>query len=82
MGVKKDRLAYIEELDVVKDLVVVREVIGGDQINTGILLDLPVSETESLSLSQKVLLRDLITPVSLSGLLEVSQDSHTRESQN
>lgn len=82
MGVKKDRLAYIEELDVVKDLVVVREVIGGDQINTGILLDLPVSETESLSLGQKVLLRDLITPVSLSGLLEVSQDSHTRESQN
>lgn len=71
-----------EELDVVKDLVVVREVIGRDDVDTGILLDLPVSSTESLSLSQEISLRDLVRPVSLSSLLEVSQGSHTGETQN
>lgn len=60
---------YIEELDVIEDLVVVGEVIGRDNVDTSILLDLPVSETESLSLSKEVILRDFVGPVSLGGFL-------------
>ena len=37
-----DKLAYIEQLDVVKNLVVVREVVTSDRIDTSILLDFPV----------------------------------------
>lgn len=66
----------------VQDLVVEGKVVGGDDINTGILLDLPVSKTESLSLSNEVLLGDLVGPVSLGGLLEISQGSHTGETQD
>jgi hypothetical protein len=73
---------HVKQLDVVKDLVVEGEVVGGDDVDTGILLDLPVSKTETLSLSEEGLLGDLVGPVSFSGLLEVSQDSHTRETQD
>lgn len=66
----------------VQDLVVEGKVVGGDDINTSILLDLPVSKTESLSLSNEVFLGDLVGPVSFSGLLEISQGSHTRETQD
>lgn len=73
---------YTEELDVVEDLVVESKVVAGDHINTSILLELPVLQTESLSLSQELITRDLVTPVSLSGLLEVTELSHTRETQD
>lgn len=66
----------------VKNLVVEGEVVGGDDVDTGILLDLPVSKTKSLTLSDESLLGDLVGPVGFSGLLEVSQGSHTRETQN
>ena len=79
-GVGKN--TYTEELDVVQDLVVEGKVVGGNDINTSILLDLPVSETESLSLSNEIFLRDFIGPVSFSGLLQISQGSHTRETQD
>lgn len=74
--------AYTEELDVIQDLVVEGKVVGGNDIDTGILLDFPVSETESLSLSNEVFLGDLVGPVSFSGLLKISQGSHTRETQD
>ena len=66
----------------VKDLVVEGEVIAGDDIDTSILLDLPVLLTKSLSLSQQLITRDLVTPVSLGGLLEVTESSHAGETQN
>jgi hypothetical protein len=47
----------------VKDLVVEGEVVAGNDIDTGILLDLPVSKTEALGLSKEVSLRDLAAPV-------------------
>lgn len=46
-----------------EDLVVEGEVVAGDDVDTGILLDLPVSKTEALGLSEEVGLRDLSTPV-------------------
>lgn len=46
-----------------EDLIVESKVVGGNDVDTGILLDLPVSKTESLGLSEEVSLRDLATPV-------------------
>lgn len=58
-----ERGTYAEVLDVAEDLVVQGKVVGGDDINTGILLDLPVSEPEPLGLGEKLILRDLAAPV-------------------
>lgn len=101
-----ERGTYAEVLDVAEDLVVQGKVVGGDDINTGILLDLPVSEPEPLGLGEKLILRDLAAPVwfaplasvlnwkvdahsavllaltSLSSLLQVTVDSHARETEN
>lgn len=66
----------------VKDLVIEGEVIAGDDVDTSILLDLPVLLTESLSLRNQVITGELSTPVSLSGLLQVTESSHTGETQN
>lgn len=70
---------YIEELDVVEDVVVEGEVVRRDDVDTGILLDLPVGETEPLALSEEILLRDLVGPVSLIRLLEVPKDANATE---
>lgn len=67
-GVLADFGTYTEVLDLVKNLVVECEVIAWNGVNAGILLDLPVSETESLSLSEKLGLGKLATPVCLSCL--------------
>lgn len=54
---------YTKVLDLVKDVVVESEVVAGDDIDASILLDLPVSKTEALGLSEEVRLRNLSTPV-------------------
>lgn len=59
----KRRDTYTKVLDLMKDMVVESKVVAGDDIDTSILLDLPVSKTEALGLSKKVRLRDLSTPV-------------------
>lgn len=64
--------AYVEELNVVKDVVVKGKVVAGDDIDASILLDLPVSKAEPLTLGEQVLLGKLAAPVSLIGLLEVT----------
>lgn len=46
-----------------EDLIVQSKVVAGDDVDTGILLDLPVSKTEALGLSEEISLRDLATPV-------------------
>ena len=66
----------------VKDLDVEGELIAGDDLDTSILMDLPVLLTESLSLRKQVITGELSTPVSLGGLLEVTESSHTGETQN
>ena len=47
----------------VEDLVVEGEVIAGDDIDTGILLDLPVGQTKALGLLEELSLGELSTPV-------------------
>ena len=59
----KRQETYTEVLDVGEDLVVEGEVVAWDDVDAGILLDLPVSESESLGLSEEVILRDLAAPV-------------------
>lgn len=71
-----------EELVVVEDLIVEGEVVAGNNIDTGILLDLPVLETKTLALSEELIAGDLVRPVSLSSLLEVTESSHAGETQN
>jgi predicted transcriptional regulator len=44
---------------VVEDVVVEGEVVAGDDIDAGILLDLPVLESQPLALSEEVLARQL-----------------------
>lgn len=73
---------HVEELDVVEDVVVKGKVVGGDDVNTGVLLDLPVGESEALSLGEEVGLRDLVGPVGLVGLLEVPKGSHAAARSN
>jgi hypothetical protein len=57
---------------VVQNLVVERKVVAGDDVGTGILLQLPVSSTERLSSLEQRLLRDLSAPVSFGGFLELT----------
>lgn len=73
---------YGEHLDVVENVVVEGEVVAGDNIDTGVLLDLPVLETESLTLSEEIISGELTAPVCLVGLLQVSETSHAGETQN
>ena len=54
---------YTEVLDVRQDLVVESKVIAGDDVDTGILLDLPVRETKTLGLGEQVGLGELPAPV-------------------
>lgn len=53
-------------------MVVEGKVIGRDDVDTGVLLDLPVSKSQPLALGQEVGLGDLVGPVRLIGLLQVS----------
>ena len=74
--------AYPKELDVVQNMVVERKVVAGDDIDAGILLDVPVFLPQALALTQKLIAGELSTPVGLGGFLEVTIDSHARETQD
>lgn len=67
--------SYVEELDVVQDVVVVGEVIGRNDVDASVLLDLPVCESQPLTLSEEVGLGELVAPVGLVGLFEVPEDT-------
>jgi hypothetical protein len=54
---------YAKVLDVRENLVVQGKVVAGDDVDAGILLDLPVSQTEPLGLGKQLRLRDLSSPV-------------------
>jgi hypothetical protein len=56
-------------LDVREDLIVESKVVAGDDVDAGILLDLPMSQTQPLGLLEELGLRDLAAPVSLRSLL-------------
>lgn len=74
--------AYAKVLDVSENLVVESEVIAGNNVYACIFLDFPVLKTQTLGLSEEVSLRELASPVSLCCLLQVTVDSHTRETED
>lgn len=57
------REAYTKVLDVAQNLVIQGKVVGGDDVDASILLDLPMGEPQPLGLGEKVILGDLATPV-------------------
>ena len=65
-----------------EDLIVKSKVVGWDDVNTGILLDLPVGKTETLGLREELLLGDLASPVVLGGLLKVTVGTHAWETED
>lgn len=71
-----------KQLGLSQNLIVEGKVVAGDLSHTSSLLDLPVLETETLALGEKLLARDLATPVSFRGLLQVTELTHTGETQN
>lgn len=56
-------LTYTKVLDVGEDLVVQGEVVAGDDVDTSILLDLPVGKTKTLGLGKEVGLGKVASPV-------------------
>lgn len=58
-------------------MVVEGKVVGRDDVDTGILLDLPVGKSQPLTLGEKVGLGDLASPVRLVGLLQVTENTDT-----
>ncbi len=77
-----EKKTYTEVLDLVEDLIVESEVIARDYIYAGLLLDVPVFKTESLSFAQELSLGKLATPVCFGRLLQVTIDTHTRETED
>ena len=73
---------YTEVLDLVENLIVEGKVVAGDDIDAGLLLDIPVLKTKSLGLAQELSLRELAAPVCFSRLLQVTVDSHARETED
>ena len=75
-------MAYIEELDVVEQVIVEGEVVAGDDVNTGVLLDLPVLQSQPLALLEQVVPRELVSPVCLVCLLELAVGTHAGEAED
>lgn len=69
---KKSMQTYAEELDVIQDMIVEREVVAGNGTSAGVLLDLPVRSTKSLSGLFEVFGLELTGPVCLSSFLELT----------
>jgi hypothetical protein len=63
-------------------LTVEGKVVARDGVNTGLLDQGPVLSTETLALSKELITSGLATPVSLSGLLQVTDPTHTGETEN
>ena len=63
-------------------MVVESEVVARDDVDAGLLLDIPVLKTESLGLAEQISLGELSAPVCLGRLLQVTVGSHTRETEN
>ena len=73
---------YTKELDMIKNVIVEREVIARDNVDTGLLLYLPVGKTKTLAFGEQVLLGQLSAPVGFCCFLEVTVYSHTRETED
>ncbi len=71
--------AYTEVLDVSEDLIIKSKVVARNDIDTCILLDLPVGETEALGLGQEIGLGKFATPVLTHKSAAASQNTISRE---
>ena len=56
-------MSYTKVLDLSQNVVVEGEVVAGDDIDTSVLLDLPVGETKSLGLGEESILSESTLPV-------------------
>jgi hypothetical protein len=65
-----------------EDLIVESEVIAGNDVDASLLLNVPVLKAESLCLSEELSLGDLASPVSFSGLLQLTVCSHAGETED
>jgi hypothetical protein len=74
--------AYVKKLNVVKKVVVEGEVVARDDVDAGILLDLPVLQSQALTLLQQLVPRELVCPVGLVGLLELTIRAHAGKPEN
>lgn len=59
----RETVAYTKVLDLGQHLVVEGKVIAGDDVDAGVLLDLPVGQPKALGLGEEVGLGDLASPV-------------------
>ncbi|KAK9459163.1 uncharacterized protein V1516DRAFT_681137, partial [Lipomyces oligophaga] len=66
----------------IEDLVVERKVIGGNDIDTGSLLELPVLFTKLLSNLEKFLNRGLSGPIGLCNLFQLTKSTNTRKTKD
>lgn len=74
--------AYVEELDVVKKVIIESKVIAGDDIDASVLLDLPVLQSQTLALLEQVVPRELVSPVCFIRLLELTVRTHAGETED
>lgn len=65
-----------------KNLIIKSEVIAGNDIDACLLLNIPVFKTKSLGFTEEVGLRELATPIGFGGFLQVTIDSHARETED
>jgi hypothetical protein len=63
-------------------LVIEREVIARNDVDTSLLLNLPMIETESFALTEQFVAGELASPVGLGGFLEITVHSHAREAED
>ena len=76
------RKTDVEELNMIENMIVKGEVVAGNDIDSSLLLDVPVLQTETLSLGEELILRELSTPVGLSGFLQVTVRTHAGEAED
>lgn len=65
-------MPYVEELNVIQDLIIVGEIIAGNDIGTRLLLESPVGGSEVLSGLEERLDGDFAGPIRLGSLLEIT----------
>lgn len=73
---------YTKVLDMGENLIIKCEVIAGDDIDAGLLLDVPVLKTQPLCFGKEINLGDLAGPVSFGGFLQITIYSHAGKTED
>jgi hypothetical protein len=64
-----------EELNMIQDMIVEGKVIARDDVDAGLLLDVPVRCSQSLALLKEFFLREFVSPVCFGRFLEITEDA-------